>query len=221
MASGASQIAAVTAMNLRSIRERVTSSIVALVGIAGVVTVLIGVLSIGEGFRAVLDQSGAADVAIVLRGGATDEMGSGMSQEQTRIISDVKDIKRDAAGAVASPELYVVVDVPTTQNRNGRQRAVARRLAECQQTAPGLPDRRRHAISRRGNSRSSSGAARVKQFAGLDSRQQAALGHDGMDGNAASSRTAAASRNRKSGPMPRCCRVRTTAAPVINRCASS
>ena len=113
MASGASQIAAVTALNLSSIRERVTSSIVALVGIAGVVTVLIGVLSIGEGFRAVLDQSGAADVAIVLRGGATDEMGSGMSQEQTRIISDVKDIKRDAAGAVASPELYVVVDVPT------------------------------------------------------------------------------------------------------------
>jgi len=113
MASGASQIAAVTALNLSSIRERVTSSIVALVGIAGVVTVLIGVLSIGEGFRAVLDQSGAADVAIVLRGGATDEMGSGLSQEQTRIISDVKDIKRDATGAVASPELYVVVDVPT------------------------------------------------------------------------------------------------------------
>ena len=82
MASGASQIAAVTALNLSSIRERVTSSIVALVGIAGVVTVLIGVLSIGEGFRAVLDQSGAADVAIVLRGGATDEMGSGMSRNR-------------------------------------------------------------------------------------------------------------------------------------------
>ncbi|MFL6549696.1 MAG: ABC transporter permease [Povalibacter sp.] len=113
MASGISQIAAVTALNLSNIRERLTSSIVALVGIAGVVTVLIGVLSIGEGFRAVLDQSGAADVAIVLRGGATDEMGSGLSQEQTRIIADAKDIKRDEAGAVASPELYVVVDVPT------------------------------------------------------------------------------------------------------------
>ena len=72
MASGVSQIAAVTALNLSNIRERLTSSIVALVGIAGVVTVLIGVLSIGEGFRAVLDQSGSADVAIVLRGGATE-----------------------------------------------------------------------------------------------------------------------------------------------------
>ena len=113
MSSAASQIAAVTALNLSNIRERLTSSIVALVGIAGVVTVLIGVLSIGEGFRAVLDQSGAADVAIVLRGGATDEMGSGLSQEQTRIIADTKGIKRDESGAIASPELYVVVDVPT------------------------------------------------------------------------------------------------------------
>ncbi|HEY5807039.1 MAG TPA: ABC transporter permease [Povalibacter sp.] len=112
MASTASQIVAVTALNLSNIRERFTSSVVALVGIAGVVMVLIGVLSIGEGFRAVLDQSGAADVAIVLRGGATDEMGSGLSQEQTRLIADSKDIKRDADGAIASPELYVVVDVP-------------------------------------------------------------------------------------------------------------
>ena len=52
------------------------------------VTVLIGVLSIGEGFRAVLDLSGADDVAIVLRSGATDEMGSGLAQTQTRIIAD-------------------------------------------------------------------------------------------------------------------------------------
>lgn len=112
MASAVSQIAAVTALNLSNIRERLSSSIVALIGIAGVVMVLIGVLSIGEGFRAVLDQSGAADVAIVLRGGATDEMGSGLSQEQTRLIADAKDLKRDADGAIASPELYVVVDVP-------------------------------------------------------------------------------------------------------------
>jgi len=112
MAGAASQVAAVTALNLRNIRERLTSSIVALVGIAGVVTVLIGVLSIGEGFRAVLDQAGAADVAIVLRGGATDEMGSNLSQEQTRLVADSPQIRRDADGAISSPELYVVVDVP-------------------------------------------------------------------------------------------------------------
>lgn len=112
MASAASQIVAVTALNVRNMRERFTSSIVALVGITGVVTVLIGVLSISEGFRAVLDLAGSPDVAIILRGGATDEMGSSLSQEQTRLVADAPGVLRDADGAIASPELYVVVDVP-------------------------------------------------------------------------------------------------------------
>jgi putative ABC transport system permease protein len=106
------QVSAITSMNLRNLGQRTASSVVALVGIAGVVTVLIGVLSIAAGFRAVLDQSGQADVAIVLRSGATDEMGSSLLNEQTRIIADSKDVARDADGVIMSPELYVVVDVP-------------------------------------------------------------------------------------------------------------
>jgi putative ABC transport system permease protein len=110
--SAMTQISAITSMNLRNVSQRMTSSVVALVGIAGVVMVLIGVLSISAGFRAVLTLSGARDVAIVLRSGATDEMGSGLSQEQTRIIADAKDLARDAQGTIASPELYVIVDIP-------------------------------------------------------------------------------------------------------------
>jgi putative ABC transport system permease protein len=106
------QVAAITSMNVRNMSQRAASSIVALIGIAGVVTVLIGVLSIAEGFRAVLDISGSDQVAIVLRNGATDEMGSGLSQEQTRIIADSKNAARDEQGSIVSPELYVVVDVP-------------------------------------------------------------------------------------------------------------
>lgn len=106
------QIGAITVMNLRNMSQRAASSIVALIGIAGVVTVLIGMLSIGEGFRAVLEISGSPQVAIVLRSGATDEMGSGLSQDQIRVISDSKNVLRDEQGALASPELYVVVDVP-------------------------------------------------------------------------------------------------------------
>ncbi|MDY0064771.1 MAG: FtsX-like permease family protein [Steroidobacteraceae bacterium] len=106
------QIAAITSMNVRNMSARATSSIVALVGVAGVVTVLTGVLSIAEGFRTVLAQSGAEDVAIVLRSGATEEMGSSFSNEQTRIIADAPQIARDDAGPIVSPELYVVVDVP-------------------------------------------------------------------------------------------------------------
>ena len=110
--SAMTQISAITSMNLRNVRERLTSSVVALVGIAGVVMVLIGVLSISAGFRAVLTLSGARDVAIVLRSGATDEMGSGLTLEQTKIIADAKNIARDAQGSIASPELYVIVDIP-------------------------------------------------------------------------------------------------------------
>lgn len=106
------QVFAIVGMNLRNMSQRLASSVVALVGIAGVVTVLIGVLSISEGFRAVLDLSGAEDVAIVLRNGSNDEMSSGLAQPQTRIIADAPGVARDAQGPIASPELYVVVDVP-------------------------------------------------------------------------------------------------------------
>ncbi|MBL8270480.1 ABC transporter permease [Steroidobacter sp.] len=106
------QIGAITSMNLRNMSQRAASTIVALIGIAGVVTVLIGVLSIAEGFRAVLEISGSDQVAIVLRNGATDEMGSGLTQEQTRVIADAKQAARDEQGPLASPELYVVVNVP-------------------------------------------------------------------------------------------------------------
>jgi putative ABC transport system permease protein len=106
------QIGAITAMNLRNMSQRAASSIVALIGIAGVVTVLIGMLSIAEGFRAVLEISGSPQVAIVLRSGATDEMGSGLSQDQIRVIADSKNVLRDERGPLVSPELYVVVDVP-------------------------------------------------------------------------------------------------------------
>lgn len=114
MASNAlTQIIAISATNLRNMSQRLASSVVALIGIAGVVMVLIGVLSIREGFRAVLDQAGQEDVAIVLRSGANDEMSSGLLQEQTRIIADAEQVARDADGPISSPELYVVVDVPT------------------------------------------------------------------------------------------------------------
>jgi putative ABC transport system permease protein len=106
------QTVAVTAMNLRSVAERRGTSLVAVVGIAGVVAVLIGIFSINEGFHAVLEQAGADDVAIVLRGGGTDEMTSGLSQQQTRIIGDAAGVLHENGEPLSSAELYVIVDVP-------------------------------------------------------------------------------------------------------------
>ena len=107
------QIITVTGMNLRNLTERKTSSLVAIIGIAGVVAILVGVLSMREGFRATLETSGATDVAIVMRSGANSEMSSGLSLEQTRLIADASAVMHRNDQPIASPELYVVVDVPS------------------------------------------------------------------------------------------------------------
>jgi len=107
-----SQIAAVTGLNLRNIPQRLATTLVALLGIAGVIVVLIGVLSIAEGFRSVLQHSGAPDIAIVLRDGSNDEMSSNLSLEQARLIADLPEVARDAQGPIVSAELYVVADIP-------------------------------------------------------------------------------------------------------------
>jgi putative ABC transport system permease protein len=107
-----SQIVAVTGVNLRSIRERAGSSAVAIFGIVGVVIVLVGVLSIAEGFRAAMKSNGDDHTVMVMRAGADTEMTSGLSGEHARIIADKPGIARDADGPLASPELLVIVDHP-------------------------------------------------------------------------------------------------------------
>jgi putative ABC transport system permease protein len=106
------QVAAITLANLRTLPERRGSACAAAVGIAGVVTVLVGVLSIAEGFRRAMTVSGAPDVALVLRSGADAEMTSGLSREDTRIIADAPGLARDGAGPLASPELFVIINLP-------------------------------------------------------------------------------------------------------------
>jgi putative ABC transport system permease protein len=106
------QAVAVTGVNLRSIRERLGSSAVAVFGIIGVVIVFVGVLSIAEGFRAAMQMRGDDNVALIMRSGADSEMTSGMLGEHARIIQDKPGIARDAAGPLASPELLVIVAHP-------------------------------------------------------------------------------------------------------------
>ncbi len=105
------QTLAVTALNLRSVRQRLASSLVAVAGFAGVVAVFVAVLSIAEGFRRVMETNTDAGTAIVLRAGSDTEMSSTLDLDLTRIIKDAPGIARDP-GAIASAELLVVVDVP-------------------------------------------------------------------------------------------------------------
>jgi len=111
-----SQIVAVTSVNLRSIRQRLGSSAVAIIGIAGVVVVFLGVLSIGEGFRAAMASVGDPRTVIVMRAGSDTEMTSGLSGDTTRLIMDTPGIERNAKGPIASPELFVIVGHPTKKD---------------------------------------------------------------------------------------------------------
>jgi putative ABC transport system permease protein len=114
-----SQIVAVTALNIRSITQRLGSSAVAAVCIAGVVIVFVGVLSIGEGFHKAMAGVGDPQTVIVMRAGADTEMTSGLSGDTARIIMDTPGILRDQNGPVASPELFVVVAHPSKKEGAG------------------------------------------------------------------------------------------------------
>jgi putative ABC transport system permease protein len=108
-----SQIIAVTGVNIRSIRARLGSSSVAVIGIAGVVLVFVAVLSIAEGVNATMKASGDPELVLILRAGSDTEMTSGLAGDSTRIIQDAPGIARDGSGApMTSPELFVVVDHP-------------------------------------------------------------------------------------------------------------
>jgi len=106
------QIFSVAWLSIRTIRERLGSSAVAVVGIAGVVIVFVAVLSIAEGFSRTMQTAGAADRAIIMRGGADSEMTSGLAGDAVEIMKQAPGIRRESQRPAFSPELYVMVDLP-------------------------------------------------------------------------------------------------------------
>jgi putative ABC transport system permease protein len=99
--------------NVRSVRARWTSAIVAVLGIAGTVGVFIAMLSLARGFRATLVASGSADNAIVLRAGATSEMMSGVALDQVKILQDAPGVARGTDGSPSiTSEVVVVAPFP-------------------------------------------------------------------------------------------------------------
>jgi putative ABC transport system permease protein len=107
-----SQVASVTRFGLLGIPQRQGSVVAAVFGIAGVVGVLVGVLSMAAGFKKTMELSGSPDAAIVLRSGADSEMVSGFSRDETRVIADAPGLARNAQGSLASAELFVIINLP-------------------------------------------------------------------------------------------------------------
>ncbi|NNE04932.1 MAG: ABC transporter permease [Xanthomonadales bacterium] len=106
------QIISVTRFNLLSLPQRLGSSTAAVFGIAGVVAVMVAVLSIAQGIMKTMDNSVDEDRVIVLRSGANTEMMSGLSGEDTDLVAEAPGLVRDEDGVLASPELFVVINLP-------------------------------------------------------------------------------------------------------------
>jgi putative ABC transport system permease protein len=107
------QIAQITLLNLRNIPSRLGTSLVVVVGIAGVVGVLVSVLAMSEGFRHTLASTGRPGRVIMLRAGSDSELSSGVARDQAILLGSMPGIARDSAGRpLASAELNVMVDLP-------------------------------------------------------------------------------------------------------------
>lgn len=106
-----SQIFAIALFNLRTLPQRIGSSMTAILGIAGVVAVMVSVLSIAQGILATMQKSASPDNAIVLRSGATSEMMSWVVGDDARIIAEAPGVARQGGDALASPELFVIINL--------------------------------------------------------------------------------------------------------------
>ena len=107
------QVAQITLINIRSLPQRLGTSLVVVVGIAGVVGVLVSVLAMAEGFRHTLASTGRPGRVIMLRAGSDAEMSSGVDRDQATLLAALPAVARGADGrSLASAELVVMVDVP-------------------------------------------------------------------------------------------------------------
>jgi putative ABC transport system permease protein len=107
------QTLAITAINLRSIPERIGTSLVICVGIAGVVAVLITVLAMATGLQDTMSNAARDDRVIVLRTGSTAEALSTVSRDDLVAIEAAPGIHSTADGKRGiSPEVLVSVNLP-------------------------------------------------------------------------------------------------------------
>jgi putative ABC transport system permease protein len=124
----------VTLVAILTIPQRLGSSLVVVVGIAGVVGVLVAVLAMGAGFASTLRQTGRDDAVIVMRAGAQSEINSVLDHDSAQLISQLPQVMRNAQGLpIASPELVVITSLPkksTGLDANVELRGVSERAWE-------------------------------------------------------------------------------------------
>jgi putative ABC transport system permease protein len=172
-----SQIGSITKFGLMSIPQRRGAVTATIIGVAGVVAVLVGVLSIAAGFRQAMTASGSPDAAIVLRSGADSEMVSGLGREDTRLIADAPGVARSAQGPLASAELLVIINLPkrsTGMDANVPLRGVEGAAVQVRDQLRIIQGR----MFEGGKNEVIVGRGAVQEFAGLDVGTTMKVGHN-------------------------------------------
>ena len=107
------QALSVAGVGISTLGQRLGSAAVIVVGIAGVVGVLVALLSMAEGYAQTLRKTGSDDAAIVMRGGSASEVSSGISREEAVLIAQAAGIARNEKGEpIASDELVAAANLP-------------------------------------------------------------------------------------------------------------
>jgi putative ABC transport system permease protein len=117
--------------NIRSVRRRWASSLVAILGIAGTVAVFVAMLALARGFKATIVSSGLPQNAIVQQSGADSEMTSAVTMDALRVVEDMPQVVRRNAEALVSGEVVVIAALPmkgTDSDANVQMRGVSPRV---------------------------------------------------------------------------------------------
>jgi putative ABC transport system permease protein len=166
-------------VGISTLGQRIGSSAVIVVGIAGVVGVLVAMLAMAEGYAETLRKTGSLDTAIVLRGASAAEVMSGLDHDSLVQIAQTAGVARDARGEpLASAEIVVAANLPLKDGTADDEGSVQLRGvgAEAWTVRPGvrIVDGRRFSPGLR---ELIVGRGAAKQFAGLVPGHEIRLGN--------------------------------------------
>ncbi len=107
------QIYEIVMVNLKSLPERLSASLVIIVGIAGVVGVFTALFAMSQGIESTLVSSGDPLNGMVMRGGSQDELNSVLTRDGLELASRAPGVRKDASGTpLAAGELIVIAELP-------------------------------------------------------------------------------------------------------------
>src|SRR2546430_1386964 len=114
------------AYNVRSLFVRWKSTLLAMTGIAMVVAVFVGLLSMASGLRSAFRETGSDKNGIIMQKGSQSELGSSITKDAAAWIETDPRVAHGPDGkALASPELVAIIALPA--KINGQLRTVTAR----------------------------------------------------------------------------------------------